>query len=66
MEEGSKKWGKKVWRKAFVIYSTSGPFLINYTQTSKQGCRYSENQLNMSVFCFLLESTETTKTCEER
>ena len=47
-EEGVRNGGgggngkkKTVRRKAFVIYSTFGSFLTNYTQASKQGCKYS-------------------------
>lgn len=34
-EEGKKNLKRKLWRKAFGIYSTFVPFLTNCTQASK-------------------------------
>lgn len=38
-EGGKSKKKKMCGQKAFVIYSTFGPFRTNQTQASKEGCK---------------------------
>lgn len=61
-----KEMGKNpVWRIAFVIYSTFGSFLTNYTQASIQGCKYSWNHLNTSQFVAFSKKRRTQRNYEE-